>query len=140
MAVKEKVDVLDRKSRILEVLAKDYKWETYLYMFVSTVLIVLGTLILQNIITFRDSIPIVGTYPTGFAIVLVVVGVLSLIYSIYPFVKLAFPELKKTEWPTVHKFLGDTLRTFVFLIVFTLIYLMFDVIISELLSRWFNLS
>lgn len=139
MAIKEKVDVLDRKSRILEVLSKDYKWETYLYMFVSIVLIVLGTLIIKDVITFRDSIPIVGTYPTAFAIVLIVVGVLSLLYSIYPFVKLAFPELKKTEWPTLHKFLADTVRTFVFLICFTLIYLMFDIIISELLSRWFSL-
>jgi preprotein translocase subunit SecE len=139
MAVKEKVDVLDRKSRLLEVLAKDYKWETYLYMFVSLVLIILGLLILKNVITFKDSIPIVGTYPTPFAVVLVVIGTLSLIYSVYPFIKLAFPELKKTEWPRTNKFLGDVVRTFVFLILFTLVYLMFDVIISELLSRWFNL-
>ncbi len=139
MAIKQKEDILDRKSRILEVLSKDYKWETYLYMFVSIVLIVLGSLILNGVISFRDSIPIVGTYPKAFAIVLVVVGVLSLIYSLFPFFKMAFPELKKVKWPGWMKFLGDTARTFIFLILFTLIYLMFDIIISELLSRYFSL-
>ena len=139
MAIKEKVDILDRKSRILEVLSKDYKWETYLYMFVSLVLIVLGALILNGVITFRDSIPIVGTYPTAFAIVLVVIGALSLIYALFPFCKYAFPEFRKVKWPTWTKFFGDVIRTFVFLILFTLLYLMFDVIISELLSRYFSL-
>ncbi len=136
MAIKEKVNVLDRKSRILEVLSTDYKWETYLYIFVSLVLIEIGCLILNDVISFKDSVPIVGTYPTAFAILIVVIGSLSLIYALYPFLKMAFPEIKKTEWPTWMLFLGNTARTFVFLILFTLIYLMFDIIISELLSRY----
>ncbi len=139
MAVKQKVDTLDRKSRILEVLSKDYKWETYLYIFVSLFLIEIGALILTNVISFKDSIPLLGTYPTGFAIAIVIIGALSLIYALFPFIKQAFPELKKVTWPSWGLFLGNTVKTFVFLIAFTLVYFMFDVIISTLLNRMFNL-
>ncbi|MCR5786118.1 MAG: preprotein translocase subunit SecE [Acholeplasmatales bacterium] len=139
MAVKEKVDILDRKSRILEVLNKDYKWETYLYIFVSLFLIEIGTLILTGVVQFKDSIPLVGTYPKGFAIAIVVIGALCLIYALFPFFKTAYPEVKKTTWPSWTLFFGNAAKTFVFLIAFTLIYFMFDIIIGELLSRYLSL-
>jgi preprotein translocase subunit SecE len=139
MAVKEKVDILDRKSRILEVLNKDYKWETYLYIVVSLFLIEIGALILTGVISFKDNIPLIGTYPKGFAIAIVIIGSLSLVYAIFPFLRTAFPEIKKTTWPTWALFLGNAAKTFVFLIAFTLIYHMFDIIIGELLSRYLSL-
>jgi len=140
MAVKQKVDTLDRKSRILEVLNKDYKWETYLYIFISLFLIEIGSLILTGVISFKDSIPLLGTYPTGFAIAIVVIGALSLVYALFPFMKQAFPELKKVTWPKASLYLGNVAKTFIFLIGLTLIYFVFDVIIGETLSRLFNFT
>jgi preprotein translocase SecE subunit len=140
MAEKKKVDVLDRKSRIFEVLSKDYKWETYLYIFISLFLIEIGALILNSVIQFKDTIPLLGTYPTAFAIIIVVIGALSLVYALYPFIRQAFPEIKKVTWPKWSLFLENTVKTFVFLIVLTLVYFVFDIIIGETLSRVFNFT
>lgn len=140
MAIKKKQDVLDRKSRILEVLSKDYKWETYLYIFISLFLIEIGALILNSVIQFKDTVPLLGTYPTAFAIIIVVIGVLSLIYALYPFIRQAYPEIKKVTWPKWSLFLGNAAKTFLFLIVLTLIYFVFDIIIGESLSRLFNFT
>ena len=137
MAIKEKVSDDDKKSRILEILSKDYKWESYLFIFLSIVLIILGTFILNGTLTVKQEIVIIGQYPTAFAWVLVTLGVLSLVYAAYPFLKLSFPELKKVKWPTWSKFLSDSFKTFIFMVIFTLLFLMFDIIISELLGKWF---
>ncbi len=135
MAVKEKVDILDRKSRILEVLSKDYKWESYLFVVIALLLIEIGCLVLNSVITFKEDVPFFGSHPTGAAVTLIVIGSLSLVYALFPFIRNAFPEIRKTTWPSWTLFIGNTAKTFVFLIFFTLIYLMFDIIISELLSR-----
>ncbi len=139
MAIKEKVSDENKKSRLMEILGKDYKWESYLFIFLSIVLIILGTFILNGTLQVKNSVPVIGAYPTPFAVILIILGVLSLGYALYPFFKLAFPELKKVKWPTWSKFLSDTCKTFIFMITFTLLFLMFDVIISELLKRWFSL-
>lgn len=132
MAIKEKKE--ESRSRVLEYIMTEHKWENYVFMFLSIAVLILGVFILNGTITVKSTVPLIGSFPTAFAIVIVVISALSLIYAIYPFAKSAFPELKKITWPNKALFIGNTIKVFVFLIIFTLLYLMYDVLVSELLS------
>lgn len=130
MAVKEKQK--EKKSRIWEIITKDYKWQSYLFVVVALMTLILGILILTNVLTVKASFPILGSYPTVFAGILVAFSGLSLIYALYPFFKPAWPELKKVTWPTRKSFLADTLRVFTFLIIFALLFVLYDFFITEI--------
>lgn len=138
MAIKEKKEV--QTSRIWEYISTEHKWESYVFMFLSIAVLILGVFILNGTLTVKSTVPIIGSFPTAFAIIIVVVATLSLLYAIYPFVKVAFPELKKITWAGKKLFLGNTLKVFLFLTIFTLLYLMYDVLVSELLSTILNIK
>lgn len=132
MAIKEKKET---KSKLGEILSKDYKWESYVFFFLSLLVLILGVLILTDTITISSNAWLVGSFPTGFAIILVVIGSLTLLYSIYPFFKQALPEFKKISWLKGKKYWGNVVRVFLFLIVFTLLFLLYDSFITEILQR-----
>ncbi|MBS1476410.1 MAG: preprotein translocase subunit SecE [Acholeplasmatales bacterium] len=132
MAIKEKKE--ETTSRIWEYIKTEHKWENYFFMFISIAVLILGVFILNGTLTIKSKVPIIGSFPKAFAIIIIVVASLSLVYAVYPFVKVAFPELRKVTWPGKNLFLGNTLKVFIFLIVFTLLYLMYDVLVSELIS------
>jgi preprotein translocase subunit SecE len=136
MAIKQKVKDEDKKSRILEILQTDYKWETYLFIALSIIVTVIGVLLLTGTLTISSQAPVIGSFPKVFSILLVVFGGLGLVYGLFPFAQYAWPELKKVTWPTKKVFIGNTIKVFTFLIIFTLVYLMYDVVISEFLARF----
>lgn len=130
MAVKEKQK--EKKSRIWEIITKDYKWQSYLFVVVALMTLILGILILTNVLTVKASFPILGSHPTVFAGILVAFSGISLIYALYPFFKPAWPELKKVTWPTRKSFLSDAVRVFMFLIIFALLFVLYDFFITEI--------
>lgn len=132
---KAKTPVKRKKSRILEILKKDYKWESYLFFFISLVVLLLGILILTNALTINSDAWLIGTYPKPFAIILVVLGSITLLYAIYPFFKPAFPELKKITWLTGKKYFANFARVAIFLIIFALLFLLYETFITEILRR-----
>lgn len=119
--------------RIGEYLKEEHQWENWLFLFISIVTLVLGCLMLTGALVVRDDFPLIGDYPKVFAWILVVVAGLGLLYALYPFLKPAFPELKKISWLTWPKFLGNAVRTFLFIIIFTGLFLLYDVFVSGLL-------
>ena len=131
MAIKEKKE--EQTSRIWEYITTEHKWENYAFIFLSIAVLILGVFILNGTISVKSTVPIIGSFPKAFATIIVVIASLSLVYAVYPFVKVAFPELKKVTWPGKNLFL-------VFLIVFTLLYLMYDVLVSELISGILNIK
>ena len=120
--------------RILEYLKEEHQWENWLFLVISIITLVLGCLMLNGALNVRSDFPLIGEYPTVFAWILVVLASVGLIYALYPFLKPAFPELKKITWLTGPKFLGNAIRTFVFIIIFTLLFLLYDVFIQQLLA------
>jgi preprotein translocase subunit SecE len=89
---------------------------------------------LNDSLIVREDFPLIGDYPDVFAWILVVVAALGLLYALYPFLKPAFPELKKITWLTGKKFLGNAIRTFLFIIIFTLLFMLYDAFVSGLLK------
>ena len=120
--------------RIGEYLKEEHQWENWLFLGVSIVTLLLGCLMLNGALQVRSDFPVIGEYPTVFAWILVVLASLGLLYALYPFLKPAFPELKKITWLTWPKFLGNAIRTFVFIIILTLLFMLYDVFITELLG------
>lgn len=123
------------KSRIMEYLKTEHKWENYLFLFVSVVTLLLGVLMLTGALVVKEDFPLIGKYPSVFAWILVVVAGIGVVYALYPFFKPAFPEFKKITWLSWIKFLGNAIRVFLFLIIFTLLFLLYDSFITQILSR-----
>ncbi len=125
------------KSRILEYLKTEHKWENYLFLVVSIITLLLGILMLTGALIVKQDFPLIGNYPKVFAWILVVVAGIGVVYALYPFFKPAFPEFKKITWLTWIKFLGNAVRVFLFLIIFALLFLLYDAFITQILARIF---
>ena len=120
--------------RITEYLKEEHQWENWLFLGISIITLLLGCLMLNGALQVRKDFPVIGEYPQVFAWILIVLASLGLLYALYPFLKPAFPELKKITWLAWPKFLGNAIRTFVFIIILTLLFMLYDVFIAELLG------
>lgn len=136
MAVKEKSN--DKPSRILQYLKETHKWENYVFLLFSVLVLVLGLLILTGSLTVRQDFWLIGSHPTAFGWVLVVISGLFTLYALFPFFKPAFPELKKVTWLTFGKFVGNSIRVLLFLVIFALLFLLYDAFITQILARIFK--
>ena len=133
MAVKEKTQ--DKPSRIWQYLKETHKWENYVFLFFSIVVLALGLLILTGALNVKEDAWLIGDYPKVFAWILVGLSGLFTLYGLYPFFKPAFPEIKRVSWLTFGKFVANATRVLLFLVIFTLLFLLYDAFISLLLAR-----
>lgn len=136
--IKKKREKEDNKpSRILEYLKTEHKWENYLFLAISLVVLMLGILILTGVLVVREDFPLIGKNATVYGWVLVVVAGLGTLYALFPFYKPCFPEFKKITWLKGMKLLGDIVRVFLFITIFTLLFLLYDSFISQILGYIF---
>ena len=137
--IKKKRDKEENKpSRILEYLKTEHKWENYLFLAISVIVLMLGILILVGVLVVREDFPVIGQNATVYGWILVVVAGLGTLYALYPFYKPCFPEFKKITWLKGMKLVGDIVRVFLFIIIFTLLFLLYDSFISQILGYIFN--
>ena len=136
--IKTKRDKEESKpSRIWEYIKTEHKWENYVFLVISVVTLILGVLILVGTLVVRSDFPVIGGIPMVFGWILVVVAAAGVVYALYPMFKPAFPELKKITWLTGSKLVGNIIRVFLFILIFTLLFLLYDAFISQVLSRIF---
>jgi len=134
--IQKKRDKEDNKpSRILNYLSEEHKWENYLFLVVSVITLMLGVLILCDVMSVNSDFPVIGKYPDVFAWILVAFAGLGTLYALWPFYKPALPEFKKIHWLTGKKFVADVIRVFVFLILFTGLFLLYDAFITQIITR-----
>ena len=133
MAIKEKSKDV-QKSKVVEILTTEYKWETYLLGVLSVVAIALGLLIFSNVLTVNESTPVIGGNGTLFAWIITIVGAVGFILFAIPLFKPAMPELKKLTFPTFRLFVANATRVFIFIIVIAAVILLFDSFIGALLG------
>ena len=81
---------------------------------------------------------IFSDHPLVLTWILIGAGALGLLYALYPFLKPAFPEIKKISWLTMPKFLGNVIRTFVFIGVFTGLFILYNYFCSEIFALIIN--
>ena len=136
--IKTKRDKEENKpSRIWNYIKEEHKWENYVFLGISIVTLILGVLILVGTLVVRPDFPVIGSFPIVFGWILVVVAAAGVIYALYPMFKPAFPEFKKITWLTGSKLVGNIIRVFLFILIFTLLFLLYDSFISQVLSRIF---
>lgn len=125
----------EHPSRILQYFKEEHKWENYVLLIASIITLLLGALIITGATVVRPDFPLFGTNPDALGWTLVVIAGAGTLYGLYPFFKPAFPEFKKITWLTGKKFLGNAVRVFIFLIVFTLLFLLYDAFITQILAK-----
>ncbi len=135
MAIKQKE--VEQKSKLLEVLTTEYKWENLLLGVLATLSGALALMIISgnSLLTINSDFPILGQGNNGiiFAWVLFAISLFGLALVIYPFFIPAIPELKKITWPTFPKFVDHSVRTLIFLFFLAGIILIFNILITNLL-------
>lgn len=125
-------------SRIAEYMKEEHKWESYVLIGISLITLLLGCLILNDSLEVKNGFPLIGSHPTLFAWILIVLASAALVYALWPFFKPAFPEFKKITWLTWPKFLGNLARTFIFMIVFVALLYLYDAFMSEIFVLIFS--
>ncbi len=133
--IKKNKAKFEGKSRIMEYLKTEHKWENYLFLAVSVITLLIGVLMLTGALVVKNNFPVIGDFPDVFAWILVVLASIGTIYALYPFFKPAFPEIKKISWLPWLKFVGNSVRVFLFLIIFALLFLLYDSFITQILDR-----
>jgi len=123
--------------RIGDYLKEEHKWENWLFISVSVIVLLLGCLILNGALVVKDNMPVVGDHSKVFAWVLIVISSIGLVYAIWPFFKPALPEFKKITWLTIPKFIANSLRVFIFMLIFIALFLMYDYLMIELIALIF---
>ncbi|HOI85609.1 MAG TPA: preprotein translocase subunit SecE [Acholeplasmataceae bacterium] len=135
MAIKQKQ--VEQKSKLLEVLTTEYKWENLLLGILATLSGALALMIISgnSLLEINENFPVLGQGNNGiiFAWVLFAISLFGLALVIYPFFLPAIPELKKITWPTFPKFLDHAVRTLIFLFLLTGFILLFNLLITTLL-------
>ena len=134
-----KVKNKEEKSKLLEVLTKEYKWENLLLGVLATISAGLSLMILSgnSLLQINPNFPILGTEPNGtiFTWILLLISLFGLALVIYPFFVPSIPEIKKISWPNKSKFIDNSIRTLIFLFVLTTVILIFNLLILSLLGN-----
>jgi preprotein translocase subunit SecE len=136
MAIKQKQ--VEQKSKLLEVLTTEYKWENLLLGILATLSGALALMIISGnqLLEINENFPILGQGNNGiiFAWVLFAISLFGLALVIYPFFLPALPELKKITWPTLPKFVDHAVRTLIFLFFLTGFILLFNMVATALIN------
>lgn len=136
MAIKQKQE--EQKSKLIEVLTTEYRWENLLLGVLATIASAISLMIISGntLLQINPDFPILGQGSNGiiFAWILLAISVFGLVLVIYPFFLPSFPELRKISWAKWPKFLDNSARVLLFLFIVTGFLLLFNFLIARLLS------
>ncbi len=122
---KDKVE--KKQSRLASVFTKEYKHEWLILLILSLIAIVLGVIFLNNEFGLTlEEIYLIGDYPDVFAWILIVLGVLSLLLSIWPYYKPSIDELKRVSWTKRGELLKNTAIVLLFSVAMALFFAVAD--------------
>lgn len=122
---KDKVE--KKQSRLASVFTKEYKHEWLILLILSLIAIVLGVIFLNNEFGLTlEEIYLIGDYPDVFAWILIVLGVLSLLLSIWPYYKPSIDELKRVSWAKRGELLKNTAIVLLFSVAMALFFAVAD--------------
>ena len=107
-----------KKNRLAEIFTKDYKYEGLVLLILSIVAIVVGVLLLDN----YSEVMIGWISGSVFGWILVVLGGVSLLLSIWPYYKPSVYEVKRVSWPNKKTMFENVLSAFIFTIIFVVFF------------------
>ena len=110
--------VEQKKNRLAEIFTKDYKYEGLVLLVLSIIAIIVGVLLLEN----YSEVMIGWISGEVFGWVLVSLGGVSLLLSIWPYYKPSVYEVKRVNWPTKKTMFENVLSAFIFTIIFVIFF------------------
>ena len=126
-----------KENGIISIFTKEYKYEGLILLVFSLIGIVLGAMVLigyysgwKSGLYVREDVWLIGRYPSAFAWILVILGVTSLLLSVWPFFKPSIFELRRVSWISKGDLLQNTLTVFAFVLIMALFFLLSDIILG----------
>ncbi len=119
-----------KKNRLAEIFTKDYKYEGLVLLILSIIAIIVGVFLLNN---YPDQL-IGWISGTVFGWVLIGLGGVSLLLSIWPYYKPSVYEVKRVNWPNKKTMLENCISTFIFTIIFILFFTFVDLGLKALID------
>ena len=138
--VKNEVKDENKKSRLAEAFSKEYKYEGLILIILAIIAIVLGVLIVTDVkaesgvFNIKGSVFLIGDYPILFATILIVLGSLAALVSIWPYYKPSIYELKRVTWPTKSTMLTNCFYVLVYSVSIILFFFLCDLLLSWVVS------
>lgn len=133
MAIKVKEE--KKHGKLYEIFTTEYKWETYLLGVLSAIAIAAASLMLTKVLVINENAFLVGKFPNVLIGLLLGFGIIGALLFLFPIFKPALPELKKLSLPNRRTFLGNTLRVFIFIIILSLLFLLYEAFISGIIGK-----
>lgn len=122
----------NKKSRIWDILQKEYKYESLILVLISIVIMVVSAMIIGGTLTIRESFPVLGNYPTISAVVFMVAGFVGLVVGSWPIFKPSFKEARRLTPPTKKTYGDHVVKVFSFVLGLIAIFLIYDTVIAGL--------
>lgn len=145
MAEKEIKKEKKEKKSLLSIIAKEYKWEGLVLLILSLISIILGVMIIIGVksegtegLIVNEDFFFIGEYPKAFAWILIILGAVSFVLAVWPYIKPSIGEIKRVSWPTKKVMLENTAVTFAFIIIIALLFLGYDALLNQVvrLFKW----
>jgi len=133
------------KKNTLSKIAREYKYEGLIFLIIALVGIVVGVELLLGVnsngsegLTVNEDFFFIGAYPKLFAWILIILGSVLAIFSIWPYYKPSFGEIRRVSWPTKKVMLENTLITLSFILILALLFIGYDALLNQVvkLFQW----
>lgn len=116
----------NKKSSIMSILSKEYKYESLFLVLISIVIMVVSAFLMNGTLTIREEFPLLGSFPLISAIVFFVAGTIGLVVGSWPIFKPSFKEVRRLTPPTKSVYGDHIVKVFSFILGLILIFLIFD--------------
>ena len=133
------------KKSIMSKVFSEYKYEGLIFLIIALVGIVVGVELLIGVNTngseglaVNEDFFFIGAYPKVFAWMIIILGTLLLVFSIWPYYKPSFGEIKRVSWPTKKVMLENTLVVLAFILILAFLFIGYDALLNQVvkLFQW----
>lgn len=126
-----------KPGKIWDIITKEYKFENLILIILAAIVLIFGALIIAGSLNVNPNFFVIGQYPLIFAWFMIVVALVSIVLTAWPFFKPSILEWKKVTKPTKKVMLDHSAKVFSFIIFLSFMFILFDYLISALF-RLFN--
>lgn len=136
----------EKRSRVMEILKKEYKFENILLIILAPILVLYGVYIVLGKFGSVDLTKILGQseydfinwfFQTTLARILtgsflILIGALVIVFLMWPLVRPSINEMKKVTFPTAKRLGLDSIRVFVFLLFLMALFILYGLALDPL--------
>ena len=124
----------EKKNRLADAFTKDYKYEGLVLLVLALVALVLGIVLLKDSSWIPDNSFLAIGNKLVFPIILIVLGVLSVMLSVWPYYKPSIDEVKRVTWPTKKTMLSNCISVFAYTIIIAIFFYLADLLFVGLMD------